>query len=345
LNIQDIVTNVWAEEELGLLKRNMALPLDFLEDLFSSKGFVRSKNAIGKKRSKMTKEIVDLYPTKFKITVKDDIITDFEPTSLKEEAKITVKNDKKNVFETTLVVPDAHVFPGQDLSRFKALGKLANIQRPNNIVFMGDFGNFDSLSGWDQGKEASHGKKYKDDVKVCKQALSLFMSEIEKDYNPKIHFLGGNHDEGRVEKYIETHAQLRGHMDIAEDLDLGDFGIEYIPYRKFLEIEGTMFTHAMMTAANTPVSGKSITSTIASLTAKSVVVGHHHKFETMSFYRHGAEDVIQVLLCGLFCEDTPDYADGAANAYTRCVCFLTHYAHGRFDINQISIDRLKAEYL
>ena len=53
---------------------------------------------------------------------------------------------------TTLVIPDAHVEPDQDLIRFSKLGNFITEHRPDNIVFLGDFVSLDSLSAWDLGK-------------------------------------------------------------------------------------------------------------------------------------------------------------------------------------------------
>jgi hypothetical protein len=357
LKKQEKVVNTWKQAELDLLKLHIDVKLEKLVAIFAKAGYVRSYKSIRDKRNRLAESKVRVN---FIQVVGDTIPTPpvqtitYSSSAPHGEIHYNIQNGEiikpfvkvvENKFETTLVVPDSHVAPGQDLKRFKALGIYTNINRPNNIVFMGDFGNLDSLSAWDAGKEGSHGKKYKDDIKVCRQALLIFLAELDKDYKPSMYFLGGNHDEGRIEKYIESHPQLRGHMDIADDLRLDELGLTYVPYRKFLTIQGTLFTHAIMNAANSPVSGKSIMNTIASLTAKSVVVGHHHRFETMSYYRHGADDVQQVLLCGLFSEHTDDYADGGANAYNRCIVMLTHWGSGRFDVCQTSIERLKSQYL
>lgn len=340
----NIEPQVWSTEETELLYKNMNHSLDELYILFDGN---RSKESIRKKKKRILKNK--------KTDISVNIIGDIPVSKIEEKIILTSTPNGQNQFykkytennnleETTLVVPDAHTDPEQDNSRFISLGKYANDKKPNNIVFMGDFCNFDSLSSFDAGKEASHGKKYKEEIKTGRDALKLFKDQLDEDYKPRLCFLGGNHDEGRIEKYIETHPLLRGHLDIQEDLRLGELGFEYIPYKRFLEIQGVLFTHAVMNAANTPVSGKSVMSIIASLTAKSIVVGHHHRFEAMSYYRHGADDVHQVLLCGLFSEETSDYADGAANSYSRCIVMLHHYAPGRFDIDQISIQRLKAKY-
>lgn len=331
MSFLDTIQNVWLEEEVELLEKYFNLKLTDIHKQFLLKGFDRSIKAIAKKRSKLRKKEVDTDQIAGKeatIIIDDPIINITEP--------IKVKNI------TTLVVPDAHVKPKQDLSRFIHLGKLANERKPDNIVFMGDFLNMDSLSSWDAGKEASHGKRYKEDIKSGYEALQLFLKQLT--YKPNLVFLSGNHDLGRIEKYIESHPMLRGHMDLQEDLRLKELSFTYIPYKKFYEVEGTLFTHAIMSAANTPISSKNITPLISSLVAKSVVVGHHHRWCQDNFFRFGSDEIQQVLVCGLFSPETEKYAEDAANAYWRGCCILTHWKYGRFDTEQISIERLKALY-
>jgi predicted MPP superfamily phosphohydrolase len=331
MSFLDTIQNVWLEEEVELLEKYFNLKLTDIHKQFLLKGFDRSIKAIAKKRSKLRKKEADTAQVAGKETT---IIIDDPITIVTKPAQV------KKI--TTLVVPDAHVSPKQDISRFACLGKLANERKPDNIIFMGDFLNMDSLSSWDAGKEASHGKRYKEDIKSGYEALQLFLKQLT--YKPNLVFLSGNHDSQRIEKYIESHPMLRGHMDLQEDLRLKELGFTYVPYKKFYEVEGTLFTHAIMSAANTPVSSKNIMPLISSLVAKSVVVGHHHRLESANFFRFHADDIQQVLISGIFSESTEKYAEDAANAYWRGCCILTHWKYGRFDTEQISIERLKALY-
>lgn len=340
MNFQDIISNTWSKEEIALLEELYGVTLLEAQKQFLAKGFNRTAKAISKKKSKLrAKNNIDNKKSLCANTTIDNQIH----IPLSSEYIETIKSAPIGN-KTTLVVPDAHISPKQDLSRFISLGKLANHRKPDNIVFMGDFLNMDSLSSWDIGKEASHGKKYKEDIKAGIEAIKLFTRQLDNSYKPNLVFLGGNHSQGRIEKYIESHPMLRDHMNLEEDLRLKEFGFTYIPYKKFYEIEGTLFTHAIMNAANSPISSKNIAPLISSLVAKSIVVGHHHRLVQENYFRFGANDIQQILVSGLFSSETESYAEDAANAYWRGCCLLTHWKYGRFDVEQISIERLRELY-
>ena len=266
----------------------------------------------------------------------------------KDEAMSFIKKKEK----TTLVIPDTHAIPGQDTSRFLSLGKMIVDRKPDNIVFMGDFVTLESLSAWDLGKAGKmEGKRYSEDCKAGTQALSYILGPLrdlqlqqavdgEKIYKPRLIYIMGNHED-RLDRYLATKPELSAHLDVAKDLALEDSGFtDIIPYRGFIELEGVLFTHAVMNAANLAIGGKTALSTIASAVSKSVVIGHLHRFETVNHYRHGADDIIQIVSSGCFFDGVEDYADGGLNAYWRGVLLLSHYKLGRFDIESISTDRL-----
>ena len=271
------------------------------------------------------------------------------------EMTFTVEKAPEEKEKTTLVLPDAHVAPGQDLSRFSALGNLIVARRPDNIISMGDFATLESLSAWDQGKAGKmEGRRYSEDCKACVSAIDLMLSPLrrlqarqkkakEPVYTPRLIFLEGNHED-RIGRYVACKPELAEHLDIAKDLQLEESGFtDFIPYRGFIEIEGVLFAHAVMNAANQAVSGKTALGTIAQSVSKSVVIGHLHRFEVMNHYRHGAEDIIQIVSAGGFFEHVDDYADGGLNAYWRGLLILHHIKDkpGRFDIEQVSMERLK----
>lgn len=271
-----------------------------------------------------------------------------------EEIKIDMVI-KKSV-KTTLVIPDAHVTPGQDLARFSSLGSLITERKPDNIVIMGDFVTLESLSAWDLGKAGKmEGKRYSEDCKSGMQAIDLMLSPLrrlqarqakakEPIYKPRLVFILGNHED-RLERYLATKPELSAHLDIVKDLELEESGFtDIIKYRGFIELEGVLFTHAVMNAANTPISGKTALSHMSQAVSKSVVVGHLHRFESVNHYRHGADDIIQIVSAGCFFDGVEDYADGGLNAYWRGVLMLSHYKTGRFDIETISTDRLLELY-
>jgi len=250
-------------------------------------------------------------------------------------------------WSTTLVVPDAHVSPGQNFRRFEKAGRLIAERRPDRIVLMGDWTNMDSLSNWDLTKSGlMEGRRYVEDMTAAKEALGLLLNPMKeiRGYNPQVVYIIGNH-ELRGERYLETRPELKEHINLIKDLGLKEFGItDIVPYRENIEIEGTLFTHAPQNAANQPVTGKYAIHRAAEQTAKSVVFAHTHRKEGVNYYRHGGDTIIQVNTFGAFFEHTDAYAYGGLNAYWRGLAILTHWAPGRYDVEEIALERLLQMY-
>lgn len=246
---------------------------------------------------------------------------------------------------TTLVIPDCHVGPDQDLSRFTKLNALILDKKPTNIVFMGDFVTLESLSNWDLNKAGvMEGRRYRLDIEAGLEALKLTLNNVKQSYDPTIIYIHGNH-ETRLDRYIEGKPELKEHLDLNKDLKLKEFGIDIIvPYREYYVIEGVQFTHSPMNAANQALSGKFAIHRASEMTQNSLVFAHSHRKEYVNFYRHGSDDIVQVMMCGAFFEHTDSYAYGGLNAYWRGCMILNHWKSGRFDAEEFSLERLQLLY-
>jgi predicted MPP superfamily phosphohydrolase len=262
---------------------------------------------------------------------------------LKKAEGITKRNKRK--CPTTLVIPDAHVGPDQDNSRFVILNKLILDQQPDYIIFMGDFVTLESLSNWDLNKAGvMEGRRYQLDIEAGCEALSLTLQGVKELYSPTIIYLHGNH-ETRLDRYIEGKPELKDHLNLNKDLRLSEYGIDVIvPYREYYVIEGTQFTHSPMNAANQALSGKFAIHRASEMTQNSLVFAHSHRKEYVNFYRHGSDDIVQVMMCGAFFEHTDSYAYGGLNAYWRGCMILNHWKSGRYDAEEFSLERLKELY-
>lgn len=264
----------------------------------------------------------------------------------------------KNKYEisTTLVVPDAHVGPGQDMTRFRNLGKLIVDRRPDRIISLGDFITLESLSNWDLNKAGvMEGRRYQADIEAANDALALITGPLkelqekqrkykEKVYRPRFVYIHGNH-ESRLPRYLETRAELKQHLELNKDLNLYYHGVtDIIDYRESIEFDGVIFTHALMNMAGQPLAGKYAIHRASEISAKSVVFGHNHRKESLNIGRHGSDEILQFLVAGLFSEYTDEYAKGSLEAYWRGLVILTHWAEGRFDVEDISIERLNTIY-
>lgn len=252
----------------------------------------------------------------------------------------------------TLVIPDAHVAPDQDLYRFGVLGCCIESLRPDNIVVLGDFVSLDSLSHWDQDKPLiMENRRYHRDIEAGLDALELMTRPMktlqekqrrnkEKIYRPRMVWCHGNH-ENRLERYLEKIPELHGQLSIEADLELAHFGFtEIVPYKEFAEIEGSWFTHAVMNGAGAPAQGKYAVFRAGELCSKSVVFGHLHRKEMVNFRRHGSP-LIQVVSAGAFFDETPDYSKGANSARWFGTLLLHHTGEGTFDIDEYSMERME----
>lgn len=259
-----------------------------------------------------------------------------------------------------LVIGDSHVEPGQDLSRFTALGNYIVAEQPDIIVSLGDFLSLGSVSHWDKNKRLLvEGRRYHNDIAAGRSALGLLtepirlLNEARKHrkqslYRPFVYWLDGNHEEWVV-RYVELHPEMHGHMDVDVDLGVRDFfpfarAVHCVPYRSYVEVDGVCFTHTPIAANGQSLSGLYAVHRASDLYTKSVVFGHTHRLEVFNNYRFGDEELQQVVTAGAFFEHDFDYAEGAASRYWRGVVVLHLTSPGRFDIETVSLPRLMGKY-
>jgi len=275
----------------------------------------------------------------------DPFMRVFGGWSAAKEEYLGKKSDKG--WSTSLVIPDAHVGPGQDLTRFEKAGQLMAERRPDRVITLGDWVSLESLSNWDLTKSGvMEGRRYKEDMEAGKEALRLLLEPSKKiaGYRPEVVFIKGNHC-SRLDRYLETKPELKEHLDLVKDLGLPELGVtSVVEYRENIEIEGVLFTHAPQNAANQPVTGKYAIHRAAEQTAKSVVYGHSHRRESVNYYRHGSDTITQISMLGAFFSHVDAYAYGGLNAYWRGLAILTHWAPGRYDVEEIALERLLQMY-
>lgn len=256
----------------------------------------------------------------------------------------------------TLVIPDCHVLPGQTLSRFDPLGELIVQRRPDHIVFLGDFVTLESLSHWDADKPLlMENRRYLNDIRAGREALQRTLAPLralqdkqrrlkEKLYRPLLVWCHGNH-EHRLYRYLEKYPALVGQLDLTKDLGLEEFGFHsVVPYKDYINLDGVLFTHAVINAAGQPTQGKYAVFRAGEICHNSVVFAHLHRKESVNFRRHGRDELIQCLSAGCFFEDTPDYARGGISATWSGVLLISHIDFGMFDVEEYSLERLRYEF-
>src|SRR3990167_10732547 len=174
-----------------------------------------------------------------------------------------------------LVVGDAHVEQGQDVSRFKLLGNYIKAHEPSHVLLIGDFLSVESLSGWDRNKRLTmEGRRYQSEIAKGIEALDhVDMAIHSMKVAPKKIFLEGNHEDW-VTRYVDEHPELKSKMGIREDLELGDRGYAWVPYKSDYVIGGVSFTHVPIKGNGSPISRPNICEKALRLYHNSVVFGH-----------------------------------------------------------------------
>lgn len=257
---------------------------------------------------------------------------------------------------TALTMPDAHTEPGQSLWRFGAAGKVLIERQPDYLLLMGDFLSMGSMSHWDAKKpKIMEGKRYKAEIDTGNRALDALLAPLQdmqtwqkrskkKLYSPKMAFLMGNHEDW-ADQWITQNPIMEGYLDVTKDLFLEERGFTVVPYKEELIIEGVHFMHVPINGAGKALSGENAIKRASTLTSESLVFAHLHRAESLNCTRIGNDDIFHVLSTGCFFEHDQEFDKGAPDKKWRGLHMLTIFKPGRFDKEEISLDRLRVEYL
>lgn len=181
-----------------------------------------------------------------------------------------------------LFISDCQVKPNTDLTYLKAIGQYIVDKKPDVIVNIGDFWDFESLSSYDKGKLSFEGRRLQDDIEVGKegmrtllQPLRNYQDLVDNSYQPRMVFCLGNHEE-RLKRVASNNSEFDGFigyhlLELEKDWEVHDF-------LKPVNIQGINFVHYL---AN-PMSGKPYGGTAANQlksVGASFCVGHKQTLE------------------------------------------------------------------
>lgn len=162
---------------------------------------------------------------------------------------------------THLIIADTQCKPTESLDYMLHLGKFIADKQPDVIVHVGDNWDFPSLSSYDKGKKSFEGRRLKADIEAGSEGLRLLtlpMRELQKEqerngekvYSPRMVFVAGNHC-NRLDRLVEDMPELHGMFGV-EQLPIEEYGFEYHPFLKPVNIDGIHYVHFL---AN-PFTGK-----------------------------------------------------------------------------------------
>ena len=163
-----------------------------------------------------------------------------------------------------LVVPDSHV-PFHDRKNWNLLLKVAKELQPDQVVIIGDF--FDFLSVSHFPKPPGRFNLLKEEVKAGNHELDR-LQDIVGD---GVTYLEGNH-EWRLERYLVQKApELFGILSCKELFRIEERGWDWIPYHQHLLVGKVLFAHDL------GHSGKYAGFQTLAAAGQCVVFGHTHR--------------------------------------------------------------------
>lgn len=253
--------------------------------------------------------------------------------------------------KTILVIPDSHACIEESNDRYEWAGRLIVDRRPDIVIELGDFGDYESLCSHTKGTIEAEGKRLVQDMEITKDArekLTMPLLTLQqkqrnqkiKLYNPELIALQGNHENPRWDKIVKYNPELLG---IVND-DLGyarTYGWQSYPYQKIVSRCGIEFSHNFVSGSyGRPIEGEFPATSLLRKRRRSSVCGHNHKFDLAIDNDAG----IYCLSAGCYFESYKHYA-GQANAQWWRGLFILHNCNdGKFDVEAISIDRVRSEY-
>ena len=264
---------------------------------------------------------------------------------------------------TVLFFCDAHDNPGDDQSRFTALGHLIVDRQPDYIIQGGDFLTLDSLSAWDQHKaKLKEGRRFINDIESANEAIAKIFRPLEqyqarqrrkheRVYRPNVVWMDGNHEDW-CRSYIDRFPEQDGFMDLYRHLVFPTERVInsflHVPYKDNFSLNTVAFTHAVIGRIG-PISSVYLTRrALLEVYNTSVVFGHTHNLsfdmaEKIDMY--GGKSQQLALNAGCFFENDPHYSKGNTNNFWRGVVMLTISDLGEIDFETISLRNLYQSYM
>lgn len=198
-----------------------------------------------------------------------------------------------------------------------------------------------SLCTYDKGTKGFEGRRYKKDIEAMWDAQERINTPIrrhKKKVPRRVRTLG-NH-EHRIVKAVERDAVLEGTISL-DDLGSKDFGWEQHDFLEAVDINGVLFQHYFTSG----IMGRPVASARAGVLTQgqSIVMGHAHTFDHCVIgsangkHRHG-------LVCGVYQDFDSGYAGPANKLWRRGIAMLRNVDQGDFDLEWISLERIKRAY-
>lgn len=215
---------------------------------------------------------------------------------------------------THLVIPDTHFKPGMNFAHVKSLARCINDVKPDVLIHLGDWADFESLSSYDKGRKSHELKRYKHDVAAANEALDILESNLTHVPKSKI-YIAGNHDQGRIDRAVQENPQQCEGILSLDDIRFDEAGWKVIPFGKPHKIDGITYCHYFTGGVmGRPIGGDRPASKMLQTQFISCTAGHTH---TRDFAERTRGDGRRVLALLAGCYLPPDYRPSYAGTMPR----------------------------
>jgi hypothetical protein len=245
-----------------------------------------------------------------------------------------------------VAIGDLHLKPGMDVDHFRWVGRYVAETRPDNVLQIGDFFDFESCEMHSAAGSASQMQRpsFLDEVGAGEDALEAYHSEVGLGSFPH-DVVYGNH-ENRVERLEELAPNIAGTLTLQRDQLFARYRWKTTQYRHWIFFEGVGFTHVPMSIMQKPIGGRYPENTIGNQATHSIVFGHTHRNNNVTVPKIGINNAITVTNLGSAMPHgyLPKYCDGATTGITYGI-HLLRLRGGRVESDQfVSMLELAEKY-
>lgn len=227
---------------------------------------------------------------------------------------------------TLVALPDLHI-PQHDVRSLNAVNKFLKDYRPDEIVYMGDFMDFDCISSHNKDNlRAVENERIFEDYETATPIIDL-----HRKLTKKITYIEGNHCE-RVERYVDANPAVKGLVEVVPCLKLKQKNIDFIRYRNtgVYKVGRANFIHGIYT--NQFHAKKTVEAF-----GDNIFYGHTHDVQSYSKELRGVNKTLVGQSMGCLCKYNQSYMKGRPSRWQQAFGVFEFLPDGFFQYQVVRI--------
>lgn len=252
------------------------------------------------------------------------------------------------MIDTMVIIPDQHSHADHDNKRADWLGQLLKDLKPDYVINMGDAADMPSLSSYDKGTRAFHGKSYKKDIDAHLDFQERVWSPIKKTKKklPYRVILEGNH-EHRIERALDLSPELVGTIGF-KDFLFDDYYDEVIRYKGgtpgIHKVENILASHYFITGVSgRPLGGEHPAHSLISKNKISSIAAHSHLYDYTTQTNIDGQ-TYNGLVVGCYQDYINDWSGHIGELWRPGITILRNVHNGDFDLQFVHLETLRKQY-